>query len=59
MDLEKPGWPIIILKNKDHGRVLREVARQAKIYGYDAGVAMRICGSGGQSRGVKWVVSEG
>ncbi|MBO3842081.1 MAG: putative Ig domain-containing protein [Candidatus Brockarchaeota archaeon] len=56
IDLEAPGLPIMILKNRDHGRVLREVARLARIYGYDAGVAMRICGSGGQSRGVKWAV---
>lgn len=56
MDLEEPSHPIMILEDRNHGRVLREVARQARIYGYDAGVAMRICGSGGQSRGVKWAV---
>ena len=51
-----PNWNIDILRSTNPNSILRDVARMATIYRYDAGVAMRICGSGGQSRGVKWAV---
>jgi hypothetical protein len=49
-----------ILVGQDPDTILWQVARRVAVargLGYDAGVAFRMCGYGGQFRGAKWAVS--
>ena len=51
-----PYYRIDLLMSDNHNWILGQVARKARIWGYDVGVAMRVAGTGGQSRGTKWAV---